>query len=230
MPSWQLRIQKQPPAQTVYQRIVKPFPALALVTTGATAAAAAQFNLFVEASVIRADSEKELPLCLDGSRVIRIQAGALATYRKLKILATTAQQGCLFRLRFQLKRYEGNQFYTVPGAVCISNPIEVFSHTYYLTNRKKNAPPPPPSVTEVLPARLPAHGGAAQRIVILGAGFVDNAALRVRVGDAVVRPVFHENKTLIVTLPTSLERGSHVVSVANDGKDFCASSVTLTLE
>jgi hypothetical protein len=73
---------------------------------------------------------------LDGSKTIRISSGVFAVFKKLKILSTSQQQGTLFRLRFQLRRYLGTEFETVPNVFVISNPIEVFSHTQYLNEKK----------------------------------------------------------------------------------------------
>lgn len=92
-------------------------------------------NLFVEASLIRSDSEQTLPLCIEGTRIVRI-SGSIATFKKLKILSTSQQQGTLFRLKFTLKRYVGSVFEQVPTPSVLSNPIEVFSHTLYLTEKQ----------------------------------------------------------------------------------------------
>jgi len=109
-------------------------PLLCLIGSGALSEA--QSNLFVEATLLRSDSDVELNQILDGSKVIRISTGVFATFKKLKILSTTQQQGTLFRLKFQLKRYVGNVFEIIEGASVTSNPIEVFSHTQYLNERK----------------------------------------------------------------------------------------------
>lgn len=133
---YQLRIARQPPGRTVYQRILKPFPAVMLV--GGTAhMEAPNTNLFVEATLLRSDSDVELPLCIEGNRIVRISNGVFATFKKLKILSTSQQQGTLFRLKFVLKRYVGNVFEQIPHAHVISNPIEVFSHTLYLTEKQE---------------------------------------------------------------------------------------------
>eukprot|EP01128_Nolandella_sp_AFSM9_P005029 TRINITY_DN2373_c0_g1_i1.p1 TRINITY_DN2373_c0_g1~~TRINITY_DN2373_c0_g1_i1.p1 ORF type:complete len:626 (-),score=118.45 TRINITY_DN2373_c0_g1_i1:8-1885(-) len=219
-----LRIQKQPPAQTVYQRICKPFPSVMLSGPDQPGSQ----NFFCEATIVRADNGEELPLCLDGSKMIRVQVGVFATFRKLKILATTAQQGCLFKIRFNLKKHEGNQFIPVQGVVCFSDPIEVFSHTYYLTNRKKNSPPPPPIITEVLPPFGSSSGGT--RCVILGSNFIDSPKLRVRFGDVVVRPTFHESKTLICTTLPAQGPGPQIVTVSNDDKEYCQSSISFRFD
>jgi hypothetical protein len=95
-------------------------------------------NLFVEATLLRSDNETALPQCLDGNRIVRITNGVFASFKKLKILSTSQQQGTLFRLRFTLKRYAGTQasFEDVPNCTIISNPIEVFSHTQYLNEKQ----------------------------------------------------------------------------------------------
>lgn len=219
---FQLRIAKQPNAKTVYQRILKPFPAVMLLGSGVNEA---QSNLFVEATLIRSDSDGELNQVLDGNKVIRISTGVFATFKKLKILSTSQQQGTLFRLKFQLKRYVGNVFEIIEGASVTSNPIEVFSHTIYL-NEKKNGPPPPPNVTEIIPNRGPTAGGA--KAVILGSNFFGSPALRMKFGDTVITPTFHEQGTLICSTPAGRSDNTVQVRVANDGNEYCESYASYT--
>jgi hypothetical protein len=126
---------RQPPSRTVYQRILKPFPSV-MLAGGNASDQAANNNLFVEATLLRSDSDVELPLCIEGNRIVRISNGVFATFKKLKILSTSQQQGTLFRIKFTLKRYIGNVFEQLPTGVVISNPIEVFSHTLYLSEKQ----------------------------------------------------------------------------------------------
>ncbi|KAL6078159.1 DNA repair protein rad10 domain-containing protein, variant 2 [Balamuthia mandrillaris] len=130
---FQIRIARQPPPKTVYQRILKPFPSVMLLMGQDN-----DSNLFVEAQLIRSDNEQPLPRAVDGNRIVRISNGIFATFKKLKILSTSQQQGTLFRLRFVLKRYAGSQasFEDIPNCTIISNPIEVFSHTQYLNEKQ----------------------------------------------------------------------------------------------
>jgi hypothetical protein len=93
-------------------------------------------NYFVEASLVRSDSDAELPACIDGTRVERVSNGVFATFKKLKLLSTSQQQGTLFRLKFVLKKYVGNVFQVLPKSCVFSEPIEVFSHTQYLNERQ----------------------------------------------------------------------------------------------
>jgi len=163
-------------------------------------------------------------LCLDGNRTIRITPGVFSTFRKLKILATSQQQRTHFRLKFQLKRYVGNVFETIEGVSVISNPIEVFSHSYYLSGSKNKVIPP--RITEVLPAFGPACGGT--RLAILGSNFINTSNLKVKFGETLFSPEFHEAGTLIITAPTGV-RGMRVpITVSNDGTDFCQSDVIFT--
>eukprot|EP00029_Vermamoeba_vermiformis_P004952 TRINITY_DN1586_c0_g1_i1.p1 TRINITY_DN1586_c0_g1~~TRINITY_DN1586_c0_g1_i1.p1 ORF type:complete len:595 (+),score=79.14 TRINITY_DN1586_c0_g1_i1:72-1856(+) len=219
---FQLRIAKQPPPKTVYQRILKPFPAVMLLGSGVTEA---QSNLFVEATLMRSDSDVELNQILDGSKVIRISTGVFATFKKLKILSTSQQQGTLFRLKFQLKRYVGNVFEIIEGASVTTNPIEVFSHTQYL-NERKNGPPPPPNVTEIIPTRGPTAGGT--RAVILGSNFFGSPSLRMKFGETVITPTFHEQGTLICSTPAGRSDNTVQVRVANDGQEYCESYASYT--
>lgn len=97
-----LRIAKQPPNQTVYQRILKPPPSVMLVGPGVQSGTVS--NYFVETTLVRSDSDVELGACIDGNKVERVSNGVFAVFKKLKILSTTQQQGTLFRLKFVLKK------------------------------------------------------------------------------------------------------------------------------
>jgi hypothetical protein len=218
--SYQLRIVRQPPSRTVYQRILKPFPSVMLVGGPNNLEQLTNSNLFVEATLLKSDSEAELPLCMEGNRIVRISNGVFATFKKLKILSTSQQQGTLFRLKFTLKRYIGNVFEQIPSAVAITNPIEVFSHTLYLSDKQEA---PPPVVYEILPP----NGKGGTRVVILGTNFVNSPNLRVRFGNTEVTPTFHEQGTLICTVPTQLkpELSGIPVRISNDSISFCETKV-----
>lgn len=98
-----LRISKQPQNQTVYQRILKPAPIVMLTGPGVQSGTVS--NYFVEVTLVRSDSDVELGACIDGNKVERVSNGVFATFKKLKILSTSQQQGTLFRLKFVLKKY-----------------------------------------------------------------------------------------------------------------------------
>jgi len=212
---FRLKIARQPPSKTVYQRILKPFPAVAMVSGSDPSC-----NLFVEVTLIRSDTDQELPLSLEGNKIVRVSTGIFATFKKLKILSTSQMQGTQFRLRFLLKRYVGLVFEMIPSATIVSDPIEVFSHTLYLNTNHIEAPPPP-AITECLP---PAGPCAGARIVVLGANFVNSPELRVRAGELELMPQFHEAGTLIVQLPPH-SPGVVQLRVANDGQHYCESRV-----
>lgn len=134
-----LIITKQPPSKTVYQRILKPFPTVLLKYTDEQLKACNESNLFVEASLIRADTGENAKRCLEGTVVVKMTSSTAAEFRKLKILSTTQQQGTLFRLQFTLKHYVGTNFCPIPGVVAFSDTIEVFSHTLYLSLEKRRS-------------------------------------------------------------------------------------------
>lgn len=163
--SLELRVLQHPPNQAVYQRILRPFPTVAIMGVSSLGQAN---NLFVEVSLLKQDEHdaqtfyqgmypckpnsplEEKKNLIGGQLVQRSEAGSSAdtlvvVFRKLKILTTTAQQGgAFFLLKFVLKRYVDNQFETVPNVPCaISDPIEVFSHTLYLKGRPKTNSPSP---------------------------------------------------------------------------------------
>eukprot|EP01124_Arcella_intermedia_P006795 TRINITY_DN14095_c0_g1_i1.p1 TRINITY_DN14095_c0_g1~~TRINITY_DN14095_c0_g1_i1.p1 ORF type:complete len:701 (-),score=105.90 TRINITY_DN14095_c0_g1_i1:119-2221(-) len=223
----QLKVNKQPPAQTVYQRILKPYPSIILIGPDSEA----HNDFFVEASLLRSDANVDLPMCLDGTRVVRIVPGQSTTFKRLKILSTTQQQGTLFRLKFQLKRHVDGNFTTLHGIQAVSNPIEVYSHTSYINKDRKsgsNVLPTPPVVKEVLPCHGSAVGGL--RVVVLGANFSNTPKLLVKFGEATVHPVFHESGTLICTTLPGVSGQSVIVRVTNDGIDYCSTFATFTYD
>ena len=126
-----LRISKQPPQKLVYQRITKPYPMIMVECIDHEK----EKNLYVDASLIRSDTEDEIKhSSLEGTRIVRV-TGNFATFKKLKIMTTSQMQGTYFRLKFSLKRYNGKEFHDA-GVSVISHPIEVFSHSQYITPKK----------------------------------------------------------------------------------------------
>lgn len=212
-----LRIARQPPSKTVYQRLLKPFPSIMLEAGNDTSV-----DLFVEVSLVRADSEQELSAdLLEGVRLVNISNGVFATFKKLKINHTSQMQGCQFKLRFSLKRFCGTTYQPLAASV-MSEPIEVFSHTQYLTTAKGDAPEPP-VISEILPPA--GASGQATRCVVIGGNFIHTPYLRVRFGGTDVAPQFHESGTLICNTPP-MAPGAVLVSVSNDGVSYCATTVT----
>lgn len=65
-----LKIARQPPSRTVYQRILKPFPSVMLL--GATPANSQ--NMFIEAALYKADTDVELPSYLEGTKVVQVRS------------------------------------------------------------------------------------------------------------------------------------------------------------
>jgi len=215
--AFRLRLARQPPLKTVYQRILKPYPAV-MLESGQDVGA----NLFVDVQLVRADTQ-EVMSCIEGTLTVRISNGIFAQFKKVKIMATSQMHGCLYKLRFQLKRFDGISHEILPGAMCESENIEVFSHTLYLNGTKSDGPSPP-VVTEILP---PA-GTPGTRAVVLGGNFVHSPTLQVQIGPVCVAPTFHEVGTLIVTipqLPPGTPGGPHPVTVSNDGAIFAHSNV-----
>jgi len=216
-----LRIQKQPPAQTVYQRILKPYPVIMLLAPPNFSEQS--HNLFVECQLL-GDKNVNLSNCLEGSTTVRIAPGVFATFRKLKILSTSQQKKTHFRLRFHLKRYVGNNFEPIQSPSVYSNTIEVFSHTYYLSSRKNKTAPP--KINEILPFSGPSTGGT--RVALIGSNFVNSSNLTVKFGDLIVSPEYHETGTLIFTTPPASPGTKISVSVSNDGKEFSQSDTSFT--
>jgi hypothetical protein len=222
---WLLKVldKGQPPSQTVYQRILKPAPAVILLPP--VQDTSVEYGFFIEVSLIRSDDNTDLPSTLEGTKLIRIEPGQTTSFKKLKILSTTQQIGSLVRLKFQLKKANEGSFITLSGVNTVSNPIEVFSHTYYLN---RVSLPTPPSVIEILPSGGPACGGT--RVAILGDNFIESPNLRIRFGNTILQPIFHESRTLICNTPYGLPQSIVLVSVSNDGVEYSLAKAQFTYE
>lgn len=213
---------RQPPPQTVYQRILKPFPSV-MVVSDSPQQNPLNSTFFVEVALLKSNSDEEVGSLLEGTRVVRVQ-GQFANFNKLKIMQTSQQASTLFRLRFVLKKYVGNEFQLVPNAIVYSTPIEVFSHSIYITGKQAQSHVSPPAIFEMLPS----SGQTGSRVCILGANFINSDKLRVRFGQTDVHPIFHESGTLICTVPAPTAASLQYpcpVRVSNDGENFCQTKV-----
>ncbi|KAM9954548.1 hypothetical protein ACTFIW_003148 [Dictyostelium discoideum] len=213
-----LKIARQPPPKTVYQRILKPFPQVMICGPGVDTENFS--NFYVEVTLLRNDNQTELVNYIDGTKTSRI-TGGFAPFKKLKILSTTQQLRTLFRLKFVLKKYISNESQTFPEATVLSDPIEVFSHTIYLID--KQDVPFPPTVSEIIPA----SAKAGTRVVILGSNFSNTGDLKVYFGSTSVTATFYEQGTIICQVPPNApNQPSNVnIKVSNDGSQCSESNV-----
>jgi hypothetical protein len=222
-----LQVVRQPPAKAVYKRILKPWPAVLLAYDPPAKSSLDDkylSNLFVEAILIRSDTEELMPF-LDGNRMAKVSTRAPAVFSKLKILSTSAMASCTFRLRFILKHFTGSSFETVEEACTLSAAVEVFSHTLYLQSdlppktsaaeRHQQELPSAPSLTEVLPKWGSQKGGS--RVALLGHGFRNTGNIHVKFGTTVVPAEFHEEGCVLVNVPPSAQPQMVPVTVSLDG-------------
>jgi len=230
---------RQPPKQTVYMRILKPYPTVALTIPPDSVMKTQQ--LFVEASLVRSDNGEDITNCLEGTRVVQV-VNMFATFKKLKITVTSQQKNTSFCIRFSLRRYTSSECQVLSECVVTSTPIVVFSHTGYLAS-SSNAEParsssPRPQerhvgpiadtvmVTEVIPCE--AQSGA--RVVIIGSNFKPASRLCVSFNELIVKPKFHEDCALVCNVPPlcvrnldPLGRMKVDVRVSLDGNSFSKS-------
>jgi hypothetical protein len=212
----ELRITGSPPAKSVYQRILKPYPVVKVIGADKLA----NRVLFLKASLWNADGTEMLS-CLEGGLQVAAQP-TTATFKKLKVLNTSVQKGTLFKLKFQLEIF-GEREQSLDIHVW-SDPMEVVSHTVYLSNPNSSAPTPA-TVTEAIPNM----GAVGSRVVIIGSSFVDLPTVRVKFGDVIAHHTFHESGALIVVAPHQPTGVSRVpVSVSNDGNDYSATNAAFT--
>ena len=212
----ELRITGSPPAKSVYQRILKPYPVVKVIGADKLA----NRVLFLKASLWNADGTEQLT-CLEGGLQVAAQP-TTATFKKLKVLNTSVQKGTLFKLKFQLEIF-GEREQSLDIHVW-SDPMEVVSHTVYLSNPNSSAPTPA-TVTEAIPNM----GAVGSRVVIIGSSFVELPTVRVKFGDVIAHHTFHESGALIVVAPHQPSNVSRVlVSVSNDGNDYSATNAAFT--
>eukprot|EP01122_Echinamoeba_exundans_P004228 TRINITY_DN14241_c0_g1_i1.p1 TRINITY_DN14241_c0_g1~~TRINITY_DN14241_c0_g1_i1.p1 ORF type:complete len:280 (+),score=30.30 TRINITY_DN14241_c0_g1_i1:56-895(+) len=130
---YSLHILTQPPAKTVYQRIIKPFPKVLVKSTSTDTNDLAPTNLHVEAKLCRCDNGEAVDSLLLGVSIVPV-TGGMATFAKLKVATTSSQAGTEFMLRFSLKASQGGAFEDVVGCEPIeSTSIEILTHTFYLS-------------------------------------------------------------------------------------------------
>lgn len=212
----ELKVTNPPPAKSVYQRILKPYPVVKVIGADKLP----NRILFVKASLWNADGTEQMS-CLEGGLQVAAQPTS-ATFKKLKVLNTSVQKGTLFKLKFQLEIFGEREQQS--NIFAWSDPMEVVSHTVYLTNPNSSSPTPA-TVTEAVPN----YGTNGTRVVVLGSSFVDLNTVRVKFGDVIAQHTFHESSALIVTVPPQSQGTSRVaVTVSNDGHDYSATSAAFT--
>lgn len=213
-----LRIVEQPPEKSVYKRNLKPNPTLQLVEEEL----GMESNLYIAPVLIRCDTLEEKNKLLTGNKPVKVAPGRVVSFRRLKIMATSHQQGeSLFAIRFELRRYHGNEYEILDYVQ--SNPVCVLSHSTQLRPVSSMTP----SVTEVIPYSGTIAGGT--RVAVLGTNFVDSPSARVRFDNIDVMPVFHGPRTLICTTPPH-HSGIVSVRVSNDSKLWSPTAASFTYE
>jgi len=219
-PQYYLHIGQQPPVKIVYNRILKPFPAVMLKENN-------YFNnnsqFFVDVFLIKNNDTNNVLPYLEGKGPKPISNNNYCVFDKLKITSTSKSNKCQFKLLFQLIQFDGIHYNTVPNVSILSNPVEVVSHSNYLKEDKKsyNKPSPP-----VISCVIPESGRAGDRCVIIGSNFINSKSLCVKFGEKVIKPEFHESMTLIINIPVLSSKIDKVeLLVSNDGEEFCGGSV-----
>eukprot|EP01090_Pellita_catalonica_P004536 TRINITY_DN1435_c0_g1_i3.p1 TRINITY_DN1435_c0_g1~~TRINITY_DN1435_c0_g1_i3.p1 ORF type:complete len:828 (+),score=129.19 TRINITY_DN1435_c0_g1_i3:53-2536(+) len=214
-----LRIVEQPPEKSVYKRNLKPNPMIQVVGEDDQMDA----NLHVAPVLLRCDNGEEKPKLMTGNKPLKAATGRVVVFRRMKITATSHQQGeSLFAIKFELRRYRGNNDYEVIDYIQ-SNPICVLSHSTQL----KPASSTTATITEVIPYSGSSLGGT--RVAVLGNNFVDTPSARVRFDDTDVIPQFHGPRTLICSTPTH-KPGIVSVRVSNDSKVWSPTAASFQYE
>ncbi|EGC33554.1 hypothetical protein DICPUDRAFT_154398 [Dictyostelium purpureum] len=227
MPSTpEIKIVDQPPDKAIYKRNVKPAPSVSFQGDSKDL----DGNYYVSVALLRCNDFSEEPTFLNGaSKPTKITNGKIVTFKKLKVMVTSHQQGeTLFCFRFDLRRYSSdpetnpNDFEIVSSVH--SSPISILSHS---TQLKSTAIADLPKVTEVFPLSGPSTGGT--RICLLGSNFADTPAIRLKFGNVEIQPEFFSGGTLVCNAPEH-PPGTVQIKVSNCQNQWSVTSATFTFE
>mmetsp|Transcript_4314 Transcript_4314/g.4738 ORF Transcript_4314/g.4738 Transcript_4314/m.4738 type:complete len:392 (+) Transcript_4314:143-1318(+) len=214
-----ITVVQQPPAKAVYQRLLKPFPAVALAGIPDRSE-----QFYVEATLLHSGTKAELDF-LVGGKTLNINPDYPTVFKKLKITTTSQRQGTLFRLCFKLKRYENEQLVDVPGGTITTVPIEVFSHTTYL-KKEKTVTHVCPSITRIIPDNGPLAGG--NTVAVLGTALGSGSVRELWFGSKKVSVQLHDVSTLLCTVPKGMAKGEIVAVRLHDPREDYASEGALS--
>jgi len=178
-------------------------------------------QMFIDVFLVKYNEVNTTIPYLEGKGLKPITNNNYCIYDKLKITCTSKSNKCQFRLLFQLYKFDGSRYLSIPNATAVSNPIEVFSHSNYLKEehvspKKYKTKPSPPMLTMIIPT----IGSPGDRCVILGANFIESKWLSVKIGNMIIKPEYHENGTLIITIPPSPPDKKVEIQVSNDGEEY----------
>ncbi|KAF2069625.1 hypothetical protein CYY_009059 [Polysphondylium violaceum] len=220
----ELKVVDQPPEKAVYRRNVKPPPSVMFEGDSKLL----NGNYYVHTTLLRCNNFAEEPTFLKGNALTLVGCGKVVTFKKLKILVTSHQQGeTLFCFRFDLRNYRSDPTQNPDDFELVSsthsNPICVLSHSTQLKTTASDLP----QIQEIVPESGPSTGGT--RIAILGSNFADTPATRVKFDNIEVEPHFHSSGTLVVHAPQHAP-GPVQVKVSNSPKCWSTTYATFTYE
>eukprot|EP01113_Clastostelium_recurvatum_P015037 TRINITY_DN1829_c0_g1_i3.p1 TRINITY_DN1829_c0_g1~~TRINITY_DN1829_c0_g1_i3.p1 ORF type:complete len:1038 (-),score=259.17 TRINITY_DN1829_c0_g1_i3:84-3197(-) len=215
-----LSIVDQPPEKAVYKRNVKPAPTIMVQGDQRHL----DSSLFVYVTLIRCDTFQEEARFITGNKPVQVGANRIVSFKKLKIMVTSHQQGeSLFCLRFELRRVSlnGEEFEVLHSMM--STPICLLSHS----TQMKPVPIIIPLMQEVIPASGPVSGGT--RVAVLGGSFADTPAIRVKFDNMEVVPEYKGEGTLVCHTPPH-PAGTVNVRVGNAHNAWSESAGTFIYE
>jgi len=222
---YSLQIGQQPPTKIVYNRILKPFPAV-MLKENSFFPSDEQRQFFIDVFLIKNNEPNDILPFLDGKGQKPISNNNYCVFDKLKINSTSKSNKCQFRLKFQLMEFDGLQYNTIPDVYVISNPVEVFSHSNYLKEDRKSKNRPSPPIISMI---IPISGSPGDRCVIIGANFINSKTLSVKFGDYIIKPDFHEDVTLVFNIPPiPSQSNQYEIEVSNDGEEYCGNRIIFT--
>jgi hypothetical protein len=206
-----IAVATHPPAETVYNRLLKPYPAVRV-----TGDVAGQQNYFVECSCVDAATHVEIPMCLQGTTRVKLLPTAFAQFKKLKLALTTQQQGCQFRLRFQMQTYSSSRLCQHSGRRgVLGADHRLLAHAVPRSQRCGVA-------NRVDAAAAALRGDSerrrARRQALSARQWLCTQCTVARAHRRhIVAPTFHETGTLVCQVPPHCPRGTIAVAVSNDG-------------
>eukprot|EP00002_Diphylleia_rotans_P007109 TRINITY_DN165_c0_g1_i12.p1 TRINITY_DN165_c0_g1~~TRINITY_DN165_c0_g1_i12.p1 ORF type:complete len:614 (+),score=98.31 TRINITY_DN165_c0_g1_i12:88-1842(+) len=184
-PDVRLTIIRQPPKETIKDKILNPIPGIRVDGLAEDDDSA----YVIRAYVIRFGELEEIEDGLHGCVLHQVSTSRIVNFKKLKVKHTCKQLNCTrLCIKFQLMRQNELGAFEGLNVETTSNPIEVYSHTSQLHSTTKEDGHL--TVSGLVPDRGPLSGGTT--VAILAADLVPTPEMVVMFGSLKLRPVHTE--------------------------------------
>jgi hypothetical protein len=211
-------VTQEPAPVAVYRRNVRPAPSIHVLNRTALQR---EGQLQVDVTCHRSDTMEPLSDTeFIGGGSVDVSPGQVIAFENLKVLVTshlTNDTAFVFIFHLRRKQDDGK------GKVIASAQTSPFSSVSH-ANQLMPSSTAVATVNDVVPSVGSIKGGT--RVAVLGKGFVNGPAIRVRFGDSDVMPLVHGKGTLLCFAPRNITGGRVEVRVSNNGSSWSDTGVS----